>query len=68
MAKPQELPATPTSNSHEPERFMTSTPEGGPPFAKLEHRIVYRLVSAEHWIAERTWLPGAGSVGCCDAY
>jgi predicted DNA-binding transcriptional regulator AlpA len=27
---------------------------GGPPFAKLGHRIVYRLADVERWIAERT--------------
>lgn len=27
---------------------------GGPPFAKLGHRIVYRLVDVELWIQERT--------------
>jgi predicted DNA-binding transcriptional regulator AlpA len=27
---------------------------GGPPFAKLGHRIVYRLADVERWIADRT--------------
>jgi predicted DNA-binding transcriptional regulator AlpA len=26
---------------------------GGPPFAKLGHRIVYRLADVERWIQER---------------
>jgi predicted DNA-binding transcriptional regulator AlpA len=31
----------------------------GPPYAKLGHRVVYRLADVECWIAERTRLPGA---------
>lgn len=27
---------------------------GGPPFAKLGHRVVYRLADVEAWIQERT--------------
>jgi predicted DNA-binding transcriptional regulator AlpA len=27
---------------------------GGPPFAKLGHRVVYRLEDVERWIQERT--------------
>ena len=27
---------------------------GGPAFAKLGHRIVYRLADVERWIADRT--------------
>jgi predicted DNA-binding transcriptional regulator AlpA len=27
---------------------------GGPPFAKLGHRIVYRLADVERWISDRT--------------
>jgi predicted DNA-binding transcriptional regulator AlpA len=27
---------------------------GGPPFAKLGHRIVYRFADVERWIQERT--------------
>lgn len=30
---------------------------GGPPFAKLGHRIVYRLADVERWIAARTQMP-----------
>jgi predicted DNA-binding transcriptional regulator AlpA len=31
----------------------------GPPYAKLGHRVVYRLADVECWIAEWTRSPGA---------
>jgi predicted DNA-binding transcriptional regulator AlpA len=41
-----------TTLSRTPLQTMRSK-GGGPPFAKLGHRIIYRLADVERWIQER---------------